>query len=405
MGRSVSMKESTDRLRGEDSYARMPASGDWKIEVTASRPTPGQANTTSTSTTPLSINASIGRDPQFFRRLVEIVFRYTADPSHQAAFWRPWGAWVFSAKNLIVPVAALLVSAVVLVHPSRRLPALHRLVIAEFVGIAVLWCVWQSLGQTALDWEYFAYPLIPQMFLAISALVHWRVGSIPAVVVTAAPLVMTAALVLNAVGIVQPFVPTSPAAAFGVLVALAIFCQASLWLPPPRLGIVVFVIAGSLVNALAAFSTTSYMARQPCQTGADFQAAVIAAHRFAAENDPALKDVTVWFQEGELLAVGGPCPVNLGYLGYAVAASGIPHRANPFPWPALEAIPDEDIADVTRPRRTLLVLSSEPAIQERVSRRFASMGIQATLTNSRTITIAEGRLSALLFKLQPRTSS
>jgi hypothetical protein len=269
--------------------------------------------------------------------------------------------------------------------------------------MVLLWCAWQSMGQTALDWEYFAYPLIPQMFLAVAALLHARIQTVPVMAVVVSPLVFAAALASNLTA-VQPLLPAALVAiGSGPAVAACLIAAASLWLPRP-LAITAFVLLTACANALAAPVPIRYAAVNPCRTAADFQSAVIAAHRFVGEADPAFEDVTIWFKENERLAVGGGCSVNLGYLGYALAASGVPYIATPFPMPDFGDIAPAVIEEVTRPRKTLIVLSADPEAESLATRHLAAMGIRTRRLDSRRFTVLDGAFTVWLLKLEPRAA-
>jgi hypothetical protein len=45
----------------------------------------------------------------------------------------------------------------------------------QYIFIALLWVIWQSLGQTALEPEYFAYPIYPVLFFGLAGIAAvWR---------------------------------------------------------------------------------------------------------------------------------------------------------------------------------------------------------------------------------------
>jgi hypothetical protein len=332
--------------------------------------------------------------------LVEIVLQYNADPSRLAQWWHPWGTWVLSAKHLAIPFATLLVSVSVLVRRATALSPLHVLALGEFVALSLLWCAWQTFGRTALDWEYFAFPLIPQTFLAIAALLHVRSGELPRRAVALAPLALAAALTLNIASVVQPFGPDWWPTGGALTAALVCVLAGSSLLLRRQVGLAAFIPLCALGNAFAAAAPIRYAFVNPCPTSGPFQAAVIATHRYVAETDPALEDVTIWFEEGEQIDVGRGCQVNLGYLGYALAASGIPYLANPFPLAPIEDISDEAIEEVTRPRRTLVVLSADPSAERRVMRRLETIGIRAAPLQYRSFTLLAGRFSVWLLGLE-----
>jgi hypothetical protein len=347
----------------------------------------------------MAINVLMGRDPQFFRTLVAIVLRYTADPSNFAAWWKPWGPWVLEAKYLAIPAATLVVTAAAVLFRGRQLPTLQRLAFGEYLALAVLWCIWQSRGRTALDWEYFAYPLIPQAFLAVAALLHWRSAVPQPWLVGVSPILLAAALIGDVAAAAQPWLASHPSLVGMVpALVLCILAAGALQLPR-RMAVTAFVLLWSVGNGLAAAVPANYAIGKPCQTAEAFQAAVIGAHRFVAETDPAFEDATVWFEENEQLPVGGNCQVNLGYLGYALAASGVPYITEPFPLPAIEDIPAAALDEVTRPRRTLVVVTARPENVERVTQRLEEAGIAVSRDRQRAFQIAGGTFAVHMLAL------
>lgn len=348
----------------------------------------------------MAINVLMGRDPQFFRTLVAIVLRYTADPSNFAAWWKPWGPWVLEAKYLAIPAATLVVTAGAVLFRGRQLPTLQRLAFGEYLALAILWCIWQTRGRTALDWEYFAYPLIPQAFLAVAALLHWRSAVPQPWLIVITPFALAAALTGDVGAMAQRWMTAHPSLT-GMVPALVVCVLAAAALRLPRRATAAaFVLLWSVGNGLAAPVPTNYAIGKPCQTAEAFQAAVIAAHRFVAETDPAFADATVWFEENEQLPTGDGCTINLGYLGYALAASGVPYVTEPFPLPAIEDIPGAALDEVTRPRRTLVVVTARPENVERVKQRLQEVGIAVSRDRQRRFQIGSGTFAIHMLALE-----
>lgn len=129
---------------------------------------------------------SVGRDPLFFKPIVEIVFNYTLDPqTTMGAWWRPWSeGWILLpwVAAYLLPLAAVVLAGVVWLAGQAlrlRIPADRRpsadpvriMLIGQYLFVFALWIIWQSLGHTALQPDYFAYPLIIPAFMALGALV------------------------------------------------------------------------------------------------------------------------------------------------------------------------------------------------------------------------------------------
>lgn len=125
-----------------------------------------------------------GRDPVFFRSIINIVAAYTSDTQNMARWWRPWSSGWFLGPNALAYLtplaaiaaasfAALLATALRVLRTRARLDGEGRVravLLAQYVFAFLLWIFWQSLGHTALQPSPFAYPLIIPAFLALAAL-------------------------------------------------------------------------------------------------------------------------------------------------------------------------------------------------------------------------------------------
>jgi hypothetical protein len=130
------------------------------------------------------LNWSVGRYFLFFQPILDIVFNYVSDPNHMKAWWSAWstgwilwqvGYWPAGAYYLAVPLATMLVGGWVLLrhrHGEWRDSAyrLPTFLIGQFIFLALLWIVWQSLGSVALEPDYFAYPLIIPCILGLAGI-------------------------------------------------------------------------------------------------------------------------------------------------------------------------------------------------------------------------------------------
>jgi hypothetical protein len=116
-----------------------------------------------------AVNVSVGRRPFFYWKMVETVLHFVGDSSQQAPWYQPLGAaWMGQAHYLAFPVAALGLALVYCVlgggGASRRLCLFH-------ISLCGAWLGWHLLGQTALNIDYFAYPLtlsaLPMLLVAV----------------------------------------------------------------------------------------------------------------------------------------------------------------------------------------------------------------------------------------------
>lgn len=131
------------------------------------------------------INWLVGRQFLFFKPMLELVFSFVKTPDHQKPWWAPWSSgWLTHALDqslyLFLPLTILLVCLLYLgVRPirSRNAEKINSVFIIQYVFISFLWILWQSLGQTALQPSYFAYPLYIPMLIAIAGLVNDSLAS------------------------------------------------------------------------------------------------------------------------------------------------------------------------------------------------------------------------------------
>jgi len=103
------------------------------------------------------VNVSVGRRPFFYWKMVETVLHFVGDSSQQAPWYQPLGGeWMSRAHYLAFPLAASGFAIFCLGRgvrgDARRLCLLHLFLCAAWLG-------WHALGQTALNIDYFAYPL------------------------------------------------------------------------------------------------------------------------------------------------------------------------------------------------------------------------------------------------------
>lgn len=114
-------------------------------------------------------NVSVGRRPFFYWKMVETVLHFVGDSSQQTPWYQPLGAaWMGRAHYLAFPVAALGLASVYCVlgggGASRRLCLFH-------ISLCGAWLGWHLLGQTALNIDFFAFPLtlsaLPILLVAV----------------------------------------------------------------------------------------------------------------------------------------------------------------------------------------------------------------------------------------------
>ena len=112
------------------------------------------------------INLGVGHQFLFFVQQFRVVGYFLADSSRQQLWWQPWSSdgfldypymGVFSCRNTALPAPRWAIAA-----PRRSLSprcAYASLFSATYLCAVLIWVFWQSMGQTALQPAYFAFPL------------------------------------------------------------------------------------------------------------------------------------------------------------------------------------------------------------------------------------------------------
>ncbi len=127
------------------------------------------------------INLVIGRQFLFYSPLIEIVINYIKDTSNQETWWLPWSSgWYekdYAAGYLALPAALLVIGTGLILYIScieKRIFSLNEkitiLLIGQYVFIGWIWVIWQSIGQTALVPDYFAYPVQLSAFIGLAGI-------------------------------------------------------------------------------------------------------------------------------------------------------------------------------------------------------------------------------------------
>jgi hypothetical protein len=107
-------------------------------------------------------NKSVGRRFGFFINQFHVALLHFVDYStFQKPNYHLWSsAWYWNAPYIGFFTGIFAVATVSLFMPKVRAHRQSFIYCASFVFAGSIWLCWQLLGQTALDWEHFAYPLV-----------------------------------------------------------------------------------------------------------------------------------------------------------------------------------------------------------------------------------------------------
>jgi hypothetical protein len=131
------------------------------------------------------ISIASGRPFDFWKQQFLLASRFVTDNTNQLQWWKPLSSeWVLQSPWLIFPLAILLANLVwiALAVLQAHIGSGARIVDSSFSKVlfslqaiftSILWVFWQVMGQTALDWSYFTYPLLFSSLLGILPFFKW----------------------------------------------------------------------------------------------------------------------------------------------------------------------------------------------------------------------------------------
>lgn len=124
------------------------------------------------------INWVIRGEPFFFGNVVRLVKHAIRDPEFQKPWWESWSSLWFLQKRHVLVLSGIYFGAIALIpFKSTWTYALHSkngrcalYCVGQYIFLFSLWIFWQTEGQTALNIDYFSYPLIIPAFICLSGL-------------------------------------------------------------------------------------------------------------------------------------------------------------------------------------------------------------------------------------------
>jgi hypothetical protein len=358
------------------------------------------------------INAAIGRDLLFFKPLVELVISLVHDSAGQAPWWTPWNTFWFlqSWWYLVFPGAVAAVSFILLLSSTLRqgTECLNPLAISlqiQYLLTSALWIIWQSLGHTALQPNYFAYPLIPVAFLAVAG-----VGSMWRATQTSRAFSiwlsgLTAAILIAplSIGTLSTFLKTEIGRDISIAaLALALVTGGLVAVARDRWAILIAAITA--FSALNFFSAASYNAHlayrynEPCADQAETFQALIDSNHFLTQMSRGLRNLNVWWNGAEILRDGQGCEFRIPAFAHSMTSFGANYLAPPWKgMPTAVELPDESIRRIATSQEKIAVPTANPANIEDLIRRFARGDVRITI-DGRTV-IRTSRFAFYLYVL------
>jgi hypothetical protein len=356
-----------------------------------------------------AINWMVGRDFLFFARLLDLIARSTMGSPSIAG--RPLSdtTWVLTSKHLAL-LAAILIAAILALafekHGAREEgQRLRYALIIQFLGASTLWIAWQALGQTALDWDYFAYALIPGAFLALAGLLsrEWPEAVerrwAPATVATGLALAISLIATLPGLGSIGVFI--APAIVLVGCVVFLVPLAVYFWRPSVAAACL-FVAVFAVGNRLVANAPENYAADDPCKVQPAVYRAIVEAASQLVSIDPVYRRVRIWFGENEMINPLPGCPVRLGWMGYSIRTmTSMNYVARPFPMPDVEDVPEQAIRQMKDSGAILTIVSGEPESQREWEQRLAALGLSYQEMHRFRVPVMEAEFTVRAWAVTP----
>lgn len=353
------------------------------------------------------INVAVGRDFIFFKVLLSIVISRVQDSQGQAQWWLPWSSnWYLQLPSVqyMAPIVAVLVgctASIILatIRPRGNANAIAVSLQAEFVFSAAVWIIWQSLGQVALEPDYFAYPLYPIMFFALAGLAAtWLpIGEGPSASIPFCLAIAIAgifslsigpvgsdlfqlvgqhadwAIILSAFSFVALF-----AASMGqrVLIAVSGLC----FFASNALGVAAIeYYESNRHGGAAAGKYEVYAYEDQCSDRAGAFSALIDANRFLMRFVANSQEMFVWWDKDETLSDKWRCTLQIPEFASSMTSFGLQYLASPWDgMPGSSELPRNSISVVSEVNK-LAVVTANVTNVDRLIARFNQNGVALTV--------------------------
>jgi len=318
-------------------------------------------------------NRAFGRQFLFFMQQFKLVSSFIADSSNQKTWWLPWSSlWFVDIPYMGVFFAGALLALTTLfiALPSRNISqryAFASIFSAGYVAALSIWMLWQSIGQTALEPTYFAYPLgFPLAGAFAAAVATAIVKEVQPLPLTIAGLVFAAAIITGAhfsdhiqalAGAFSWHSGIRVAAAFSFAFACLMLLRCSLWLAP----IAIFSLC--IANGLAVFDKGAYAAAN-CAMNKDGYEIILDASRILRKARIPGTQIFVFSDHGENVQPGPACSdrqVSLGWFQAAITATGFEDIEHYWDNKTLETVDPERWGQVATTGRIAAFLTYNPA--------------------------------------------
>jgi hypothetical protein len=320
------------------------------------------------------INMSLGRQFLFFDQQFRLLSSFIADSSLQKPWWEPWSSYWFLDMQYLGALFAgtlLSVTTIFIAAPLKSVSARYANSIifsAAYLCGVLIWVFWQSIGQTALQPRYFAFPLGFPLSGAVGAAMATAVArqsrtwlltgaSVCFAVATIAG-IHNATLVNTLLGGFSYPLGARVAIAFSVAFAILLFVRRSLWFAP------LAALALSTANAISVFAVSDYSAGT-CEMNRNAYELILDAANVLRKTRIAGSKIFLFSDDGEEFKLGAGCDGMQGPLSFvhdAIGAAGdFRYVAPAWSKKTLETLPLERWKEIVATKGIIGFITYNPA--------------------------------------------
>jgi hypothetical protein len=343
------------------------------------------------------IQLSVGRTPFFFLSILKLVGTFVIDTSHQTSWWQPWSSlWFLKADFLYVLLylitgifSGLILGLGWVYHRSDSYAPFwtrQNILIGSYLVSFGIFLIWQTIGHTALQPEYFAYVLIVPMVVAIAGMFDQVQLSKNRALSLFLPLFFVVCFSI-------PLIFDTTVSRFlqekiGNPVILVIM----LW----SLSFILLSFGRKLwaflvfVPVLIGLANAEYNANDYRETTAPIakwaKVSLIHANQmlvdkmisFRVDNKPAKSraiyiDIKVWFQYGDMIEFSGK-NVKLSDYAMSLRPTGLGDLSPPWPLKPIMDIPIEDLQKAYKKKAMIVLVTTSDQPLKDLQIRVTAMG-------------------------------
>jgi hypothetical protein len=337
-------------------------------------------------------NLAVGREFIFFKPLLDLVMYFLQDSKKQASWWLAWSTgWFLDAYYLgyLVLSFATLVGCVVCMILAMfrwRFDSIALSLQVQYIFVALLWLAWQSLGQTALQPDYFAYPIYPVMFFGLAGIAAaWPRSAGPSRATIGFYLFI--ALIVA----IPPCVPFMSSTlphltelhVQMILVASALVVVGLFAISKGRpILMATAVLAFAAMNGFDTAATGRedlYAFAPACADRSGEYTALLDSDSFLNRFVSRSNNMYVWWNKDEVLKGEQQCGMRASYFAPSLAALGLFNYLGPY-WegmPAADALPEASIAAMTEDSTAKIAIpTADYANVEAIVTRYRRAGVK-----------------------------